>query len=413
MSISTRTRKASATTTWLSPPTGKPQTAFFNRGLGAQSYHPNSDAVLPLVRRNIKLIKDGFAPDAYFIDVWSSEPPYDYYASDGRFFDRLHTRDVWREGFAFIRDYLGGAPQISEAGADQYIGWLDAGAGAHMRAEGGPERSNVWHIETSDTERVPWFDNAYHDVFVLQGAGYPGRYNSGQDNRSHGMYSDDYLTTEAMTGHPSMVWDAFSRDTVRKYWLLHDLMRGLALRRMQDFAFAGTNLHRQEIRWDKGGEVWVNRGGGRLERCAARTSPIRFLCARSGKGGRAGGRHRATGRPHRGVVEGAGECGTSMRVRWCPRRPPAGEALAGSGPDPRLPRMNPEGRVVTFGALSTNGGFRLIHSGGGLELMPLPSSPSFTASLRWRDLPWKLAASQEKSKLWIKTAAYSGACLST
>jgi hypothetical protein len=53
--------------------------------------------------------------------------------------------------------------------------------------------------------------------------------------------------------------------------------------------------------------------------------------------------------------------------------------------------MNPEGRTVTFGSLSTNGGFRLIHAGGGLELMPLPSSPSFTASLRWRDLPWKLA----------------------
>ena len=26
-----------------------------------------------------------------------------------------------------------------------------------------------------------------------------------------------------------------------------------------------------------------------------------------------------------------------------------------------------------------------------LELMPLPSSPSFTVSVRWRDLPWKLA----------------------
>jgi hypothetical protein len=113
------------------------QAAFFNRGLGAQSYHPNSDAVLPVVRRNMKLTKDGFAPDACFIDVLSSEPLYDYYGADGRFFDRLHTRDVWRQGFAYIRDYLGGEPQISEAGADQYIGWLDAGARAHMRAEGG------------------------------------------------------------------------------------------------------------------------------------------------------------------------------------------------------------------------------------------------------------------------------------
>ena len=57
-----------------------------------------------------------------------------------------------------------------------------------------------------------------------------------------------------------MVWDAFSRDTVRKYWLLHDLMRGLAVRRMQGFAFAGTNLHRQQIGWDNQGQVWVNRG---------------------------------------------------------------------------------------------------------------------------------------------------------
>jgi len=153
-----------------------------------------------------------------------------------------------------------GSPRLSEAGADQYIGWLDGGAGAHMRAEGGPARSNVWRIENSDTERVPWFDIAYHDVFVLQGAGYPGRYNSGQDARLHGMYSDDYITTEVMTGHPGMVWDAFTRDTVRKYWLLHDLMRGPALRRMDRFAFAGGNLHRQQVRWDNGGLVWVNRG---------------------------------------------------------------------------------------------------------------------------------------------------------
>jgi hypothetical protein len=57
--------------------------------------------------------------------------------------------------------------------------------------------------------------------------------------------------------------------------------------------------------------------------------------------------------------------------------------------------MNPDGRVVTFGALSTNGGFRLVRAAGGLELTPLPSSPSFTVSIRWRDLPWKLAEPNE------------------
>ena len=374
----------------------KPQTAFLNRGLGAQSYHPNSDAVLPLVRRNMKLIKNGFAPDAYFIDVWSSEPPYDYYAADGRFFDRLHTRDAWREAFAYIRDYLGGAPQISEAGADQYIGWLDAGAGAHMRAEGGPERSNVWHVETSDTERVPWFDNAYHDVFVLEGAGYPGRYNSGQDNRSHGMYSDDYITTEVMTGHPAMVWDAFSRDAVRKYWLLHDLMRGLVLRRMQSFAFEGTNLHRQQIHWDNDGQVWINRGEDDWQASQHVLPQYGFY-----------GRVPARG----GVLEGAIERRDGVIVEWSKSpemwyvnarpvtpEPPSGRGgggRGGRGPDPQLPRMNPDHRVVAFGALSTNGGFRLARGVGGLELTPLPFSPSFTVSIRWRDLPWKFAGPKE------------------
>jgi hypothetical protein len=368
----------------------RPQAAFFNRGADAQSYHPRSDRVLPFVKRNILQIKNGFAPDAYFIDVWSSEPPYDYYTSEGQFFDRVHTRDVWREAFAWIREYMGGAPQISEAGADQYIGWLDGGAAAHMRAEGGPERSNVWRIETTDTERVPWFDAAYHDVFILQGAGYPGRYNSGQDARTHGMYSDDYITTEVMTGHPPMVWDAFTRDTVRKYWLLHDLMRGLSLRRMEKFAFAGSDLHRQEVRWDNGGLVWVNRGSENWI-VAGHELPQYGFYARVPTGG--------------GTLEAAIERRDGLVVEWSrspsmvyvnarpvvPEPPPrGGAARSPQGPDPRLPRMNPERREVRFDAVATNGGVRLVRSGEGLEVTPLPNSPAFNLSIRWRDLPWRL-----------------------
>jgi hypothetical protein len=345
----------------------------------------------------MKLVKDGFAPSAYFIDVWSSEPPYDYYAADGRFFDRLHTRDVWREAFAYMREYLGGAPQISEAGADQYIGWLDAGAGAHMRAEGGPERSNVWHIETSATERIPWFDNAYHDVFVLEGAGYPGRYNSGQDNRSHGMYSDDYITTEVMTGHPAMVWDAFTRDTVRKYWLLHDLMRGLALRKMQGFAFDGMNLQRQRILWENGGRVWINRGGDDWQASEHVLPQYGFYAQVPATGGFL---EAAIERRDGLIVEFSKSPDMwYINARPVMPQPPSrtgGAAGRGSqGPDPQLPRMNPDGRVVSFGAISTNGGFRLVHSRGGLELTPLPNGPSLTVSLRWKDLPWKMAAPRE------------------
>jgi hypothetical protein len=92
------------------------------------------------------------------------------------------------------------------------------------------------------------------------GAGYESRYASGLDTRLHGIYSDDYITTEVLIGHPGKAKPAFGRDVVRKYWLLHDLTRELALRRIESVEFAGGNLHRQYVRWDNGGEVWVNRG---------------------------------------------------------------------------------------------------------------------------------------------------------
>jgi hypothetical protein len=69
------------------------------------------------------------------------------------------------------------------------------------------------------------------------------------------------------------------------------------------------------------------------------------------------------------------------------------------GPDPRFPRMNPDGRVVTFGPVSTNGGFRLTRTAEALELTPLPYSPAFKVNIRWRDLPWKLAAPKEVEAL--------------
>jgi hypothetical protein len=371
----------------------KPQTAWFNRGAGAQSYHPRSDRVLPFVKRNIKLIKAGFAPGAYFIDVWSSEPPYDYWTAEGQFFDRVYTRDIWREGFAWIREYMDGAPQFSEAGADQYIGWLDGGTAAQMRAENGPQRSNVWQIENSDTERVPWFDIAYHDVFALHGAGYTDRYASGQDPRAHGIYSDDYITTEVMTGHPGMVSEAFGREPVRKYWLLHDLARALTLQRMETFAFANGDMHRHRIRWSNGGEVWVNRGKENWT-AAGHELPHYGCYARV---------------PAReGLVEAAIERRDGQIVEWS--RSPAmwyvnarpvvfdqqpvrgySRQQVDWGPDPRPSRMNPENRVVNFGAVKTNGGFRLARAGGAVELTPLPLSPAFTVRIRWRELPWKTA----------------------
>ena len=177
-------------------------------------------------------------PTAYFIDVWSSIGPYDYWTADGRFFDRvLHARAPGASSSPGFAEFLGDdAPQISESGHDQLIGWLDGAQTNHLRV-GRPSPGKrtwcVWDWRCGDAERTPWFDAAHHDRFVLHGAGYPGRYEGGLDPAPHGIYSDDYIATEVLTGHPAMVSEPFGRDVVRKYWLLHDLMRALALRRIE------------------------------------------------------------------------------------------------------------------------------------------------------------------------------------
>ena len=244
---------------------GTPVKAWLNEGRQAQSYRYRADRVEPFLRRNLHLIHEGLAPTAFFIDVWSSINPYDYWTADGRFFDRVNTRTSWGEHFAWIRDLLGnGAPQISESGHDQLIGWLDGAQTNHLRV--GPPvgegyyRWAVWDWPCADAERTPWFDAAHHDRFILHGAGYSSRYEGGLDGRLHGIYSDDYVATEVLTGHPAMVPHPFGRDVVRKYWLLSDLMRALALRRIEAVEFVGDDLHRQHVRWSGGGEVWVNRG---------------------------------------------------------------------------------------------------------------------------------------------------------
>lgn len=239
---------------------GSPYRAWFNYGREAQSYRARPDRLKPYVERNVGLLRSGIGPTSYFIDVWSSMAPYDYWTGDGRFVDRGVTQRVWGEVFAWIRDFLGDdAPQLSEAGHDKLIGWLDGADAQQLRVD--PAGPNfTWRIQCADSERIPWIDVAWHDKFILHGAGYEGRYQGGLDQREHGAYSDDYLSTEVLSGRPAMVPQPFNRDVVRVHWLLNDAMKALALDRIDSVEFVGDNIHRQHVRWERGADVYVNRG---------------------------------------------------------------------------------------------------------------------------------------------------------
>ncbi len=318
---------------------GTPRRAWYNSGRQAQSYRVRADRLRPFLERNVRLIRDRIAPNAYFIDVWSSMGPYDYWTRDGGFVPRTVTRQVWGESFAWIRELLDGGPQISEAGHDQLIGWLDGAQANHLRVD---SRGSgfVWRIDCADAERIPWFDFAYHHLFALHGAGYQDRYAAGLDLREHGMYSDDYIATEVLTGHPAMVSVPFSRDVVRKYWLLHDLMRALAQKRIYDVRFVDGDLHRQHVQWENG-EVYVNRGATPWN-VSGHTLPQYGFYARAGG------------------VESAIEQGAEWSI------------------SPSAVYVLPRGGKTTVGGITTTGGVRLV----GDLLIPLPGSDSFTVEVK-------------------------------
>jgi hypothetical protein len=303
-------------------------------------------------------------PTSYFIDVWASMGPYDYWTQDGKFVERSYTRKVWGESFAWIREFLGNdAPQISEAGHDQLIGWLDGVQTQHLRVDsrGG---GFVWRVECDGAERVPWFDAAHHDRIIQHGAGYPGRYEAGLGAREHGIYSDDYISTEVLTGHPGMVADAFSRDVVRKYWLTEALMRNLALQRIEAVEFAGGDMRRQKVTWSNGTVVWVNRGAAEWEVEGKRLGQYGFY-ARS--------------------KDGAVEAGIAGGVEWA---------------------QSPEAwyRHERGGA-----GYRIVRSAGGALLIPLPESGAFTAKVDWAGAVTEAAALSEDGRELGRQAVGAGA----
>jgi hypothetical protein len=185
-----------------------------------------------------------------------------------------------------------------------------------------------------------------------------------------------------------MVPSPFGREVVRKYWLLHEIMRGLALRRIQDVQFAGGNLHRQHVTWDNGANIWVNRGESDWQVEDHLLPQYGFLARVPVQGGivEAGIARRD------GIIV---EWSHSPQTIYSSARPVVLEQDSESGrlsggPDLRPTRMNPQGKTMSFGSVSTNGAVRLTRQDGKLLVTPLPDSPYFALSIDWKALPWNM-----------------------
>ena len=346
----------------------QPVRAWFNPGPKAQSFRWRTDRIRPFVEQNIAAIRKDYAPTAFFIDVFSSIQPYDYWTFDGKFADSTSTRDVWRRTFAWIRDQLGdNAPQISEGGHDQLIGWLDGSQCNHLRVDANPPKDawSVWRVKCGDAERIPWFDAAYHTVFVPHGAGYADRYVGGLDHAKHGIYSDDYIASEVLTGHPAMVSEPFNRNVVRKYWLLHDLAAGLGHANIVNVNFHEGDIHRQIVAWDNGGTVYVNRGEKDWAIEGHTLAQYGFYAK--------------VPTSKDGHVEAAIEKLDGTVVEWS-RSPSAWYANA------RPAAAKP----IAFGQITTDGGFRLTRDGARTRVTLLPDSKPFKITLQRKGMPWPL-----------------------
>jgi hypothetical protein len=141
-------------------------------------------------------------------------------------------------------------------------------------------------------------------------------------------------------------------------------MRGIALRNMDDFEFAGNDIHRQRVRWDNGGEFWVNRGKQPWDVNGHALPDYGFYARVPSK---------------EGVIEAAIERRDGVIVEWA------------QSPSTVFVNARQAAKLISFPMASTDGAFRLAREAGTVVLTPLPSSPQFTARLRWSALPWKVA----------------------
>ncbi|MDO5566210.1 MAG: endo-alpha-N-acetylgalactosaminidase family protein, partial [Planctomycetia bacterium] len=254
-------------------PNGQPQQAWLNPGR-ARSYKWRCDLVKPFLEHNLKLANK-YLPemDAYFIDVLTSSNVNSFYTIEGEYRPRSVTQDSWKDLFLTVSRYLTQTdasgkklPGIttSEAGDDFLIGALD-GADAQWLELSDKQIISTIFLPCENWERVPWFAAVNHTNFSRHGAGYNSRYQNVRSVSSHGICSDDYITSEVLGALDPMVdLRSLYPQSIRKYYLTQHIAKRFATCNITKVQFDKTNgnenIHRQKISWTDGSVVIANRG---------------------------------------------------------------------------------------------------------------------------------------------------------
>jgi hypothetical protein len=244
---------------------GLPQLGWNNYGIEAQAYQVRPDRVQQFLERNLDLIVPNLPMSTYFVDVLTSLPPIDFYDRHGNFHSRVETQQCWSKAYDTIRERLSAvnkkfpsATTISEAGMDSLIGHLDGADCQFMFLSPEPGEFRTL-LKCKAWSRVPWFDAVHHTKFSQHGVGYSSRYEAQRGYLLHNVESDDYITSEMLTGHALMVELASARrSAVRKYWLAQDLIKHLADKEIVSVEFVDGNIQRQKITWSDKTTVFVN-----------------------------------------------------------------------------------------------------------------------------------------------------------
>ena len=331
---------------------GTPEQTWFNPGRHARAYRFAPHAFHPWCLRNAKLLKQGYDPEAVFIDVFTAHGPFDYLDREGRFHTKNEVSANWGRGFQTYRRGFGRPDTVcvSEAGQDHLVGVADAGQSDHFGAAKVIGSGNF-----ADSERTPWHDIVTHGYYVLFAGGLGNRYqeedgwHTGGDAELHGYASDDYLSNAILGGRNPMCDGPFSRNAVKTYWLQHDASAELGRAEFLDLKYEGS-IHRQHAFFSNGGEVWVNRQTNETWRLP------------NGKVLPPYGYYAHTRGTESGIVEKDG-------VRFA-----FAKSAKGLFVDAHKP---PVGRTVSFGGVTTDGALRFAD----WTIVPLPASGAFSAEI--------------------------------